>query len=180
VNCHGDYRKFNTTTPPAAGSDLAPHANAYRGNLMQNYLDRNLKPITEPYRSNDFALCYMCHAEAPFTDGSGNTRADTNYRYHGVHLTGILNRGAVNGDIDTANAGRGDAICAECHFRIHSNALAGDFRTTPSQTGTDARLVNFAPNVTPNVGLVEWNRTGTKTGTCTLTCHGYTHEDKSY
>jgi hypothetical protein len=59
VNCHGDYRKFDTTTPPAAGSDLAPHANAYRGNLMQNYRDRELKPYTEPYQSGDFALCFM-------------------------------------------------------------------------------------------------------------------------
>ncbi len=73
VNCHGDYRKFDATAPPAAGSDLAPHATPYRGNLMQNYRDRDLKPFTEPYRSNDFALCYMCHAEAPFSDGSGST-----------------------------------------------------------------------------------------------------------
>jgi hypothetical protein len=34
--------------------------------------------------------------------------------------------------------------------------------------------------VTQNVGVVEWSRTGTKTGTCTLTCHGYSHEDASY
>ena len=103
VNCHGDYRKFDTTTPPAAGSDLAPHASQYRGNLMQNYRDRDLKPFTEPYRSNDFALCYLCHAEAPFSDGSGSNRADTNFRYHGLHLTGIRNRGSLDGDIDTAD-----------------------------------------------------------------------------
>jgi hypothetical protein len=180
VNCHGDYRKFSTATPPAAGSDLAPHASRYRGNLTQNYRDRDLKPFTEPYLSSDFALCYMCHAEAPFTDGSGSIRADTNYRYHGLHLTGIRNLGNVNGDIDTPAAGRGDALCAECHFRIHSTAFGGDFRTSPAQSGTDAGLVNFAPNVTQNVGLVDWSRTGTKTGTCTLTCHGYSHEDVSY
>jgi predicted CXXCH cytochrome family protein len=180
ANCHGDYRKFNTVTPPAAGSDLAPHANRYRGNLMQNYRDRDLKPFIEPYLSGDFALCYQCHAEAPFTDGSGNIRGDTNYRLHGLHLTGIRNQGSLDGDIDTPDAGRGDAICAECHFRIHSTAFAGDFRTSPPQTGTDAGLVNFAPNVTQNVGGVEWIRTGTQTGTCTLTCHGFNHEEQSY
>jgi predicted CXXCH cytochrome family protein len=180
LNCHGDYRKFDTTSPPAAGSDLAPHASRYRGNLMQNYRDRDLKPFTEPYRSNDFALCYLCHAEAPFSDGSGSNRADTNFRYHGLHLTGIRNLGNLDGDIDTVDAGRGDAICAECHFRTHSNAFGGDFRTGTSQTGTRAGLVNFAPNVTSNVGFVDWTRTGTRTGSCTLTCHGYSHEDKSY
>ena len=76
-------------------------------------------------------------------------------------------------------AGRGDALCAECHFRVHSNATGGDFRTEP-QSGTRAGLVNFAPNVTQNVGVVDWTRTGTRTGTCTLTCHGYNHEDASY
>jgi predicted CXXCH cytochrome family protein len=180
VNCHGDYRKFNPVTPPAADSDLAPHANAYRGNLMQNYRDRNLKPFTEPYQSGDFALCYMCHAEAPFADGSGSIRADTNFRYHGLHLGGIRNRGNLDGDIDTPGAGRGNAVCADCHFRIHSTAFAGDFRTSPPQSGTDAGLVNFAPTVTGNVGYVAWDRSGTKTGTCTLTCHGYSHEDASY
>ena len=182
ANCHGDSRKFSTTSPPAPGSDLAPHANQYRGDLMQNYRDRDLKPFTEPYRSADFALCYMCHAEAPFTDASGKSRTDTNFRYHGLHVIGIRNRGLVDGTIDTPEAGRGDAICAECHFRIHSNSFAGDFRTSPSpsQSGTDAGLVNFAPNVTGNIGSVDWTRAGTNTGTCTLTCHGKNHEDDSY
>jgi predicted CXXCH cytochrome family protein len=180
VNCHGDYRKFSTTAPPAAGSDLAPHASQYRGTLMQNYRDRDLKPATEPYQSGDFALCYLCHAEAPFADGSGNTRTDTNFRYHGMHVTGIRNQGSTNGSVDTSGAGRGDAICSECHFRIHSTAFAGDFRASPPQSGTDAGLVNFAPNVTAYTGVVDWTRTGTRTGTCALTCHGKGHEDESY
>jgi predicted CXXCH cytochrome family protein len=179
VNCHGDSRKFDTTSPPAAGSDLSPHADQYRGILIQNYRDRSLKLFTEPYQSSDFALCYVCHAEAPFSDASGSPRTDTNYRYHGFHLTSIRNFGNINGDIDTAGAGRGDAICSECHFRSHSTAFAGDFRTSP-QSGTDAGLVNFAPDVTPYNGVIEWIRTGPSSGTCTLTCHGKGHEDASY
>ena len=179
LNCHGDYRKLDTADPPPPGSDLAPHTSRNRGNLIAEYRDRDLKPFTEPYRSSDFALCYVCHAEAPFTDSSGSNRTDTNFRFHGLHLTEIRNRGTIDGEIDTTNAGRGDALCAECHFRIHSNAGGGDFRSEP-QTGTGAGLVNFAPNVSQDVGVVDWTRTGTRTGTCTLTCHGYTHEDKSY
>jgi hypothetical protein len=94
---------------------------------MREYRDRDLKPLIEPYRSSDFALCYQCHAEAPFSDGSGSTRVDTNFRFHGLHTTGIRNQGSIDGDIDTVGAGRGDALCAECHFRIHSNAAGGDF-----------------------------------------------------
>jgi predicted CXXCH cytochrome family protein len=179
LNCHGDYRKADPAAPPAPGADLAPHTSANRGNLIAAYRDRDLKAFTEPYRSVDFALCFVCHAEAPFTDASGSSRADTNYRLHGLHLTSIRNRGTIDGDVDTANAGRGNALCAECHFRIHSNANGGDFRSEP-QTGTAAGLVNFAPNVTQSSGVVDWTRTGGGTGTCTLTCHGYTHEDKSY
>ena len=180
VNCHGDYRKADPAAPPAAGSDLAAHTSRYRGLLIQAYRDRDLKPYTEPYAAQDFALCYVCHAEAPFTDSSGNDRSDTNFRYHGLHLRGIRNRGSLDGDIDTASAGRGNAICAECHFRTHSTAFAGDFRTSTRQTGTNAGLVNFAPNVTSWDGYVDWTRSATKSGTCTLTCHGYSHEDKSY
>jgi hypothetical protein len=116
VNCHGDYRKADPAAPPGAGADLAPHTSRYRGLLIQGYRDRDLKPVTEPYAAQDFALCLVCHAEAPFTDVSGSARSDTNFRYHGKHLLGIRNRGNLDGDIDTANAGRGNAICAECHF----------------------------------------------------------------
>jgi predicted CXXCH cytochrome family protein len=179
LNCHGDYRKADPAAPPDPGGDLAPHTSANRGNLIASYRDRDPKPFTEPYRSADFALCFVCHGEAPFADPSGSNRADTNYRLHGVHLTSIRNRGTIDGDIDTPNAGRGNALCAECHFRIHSNATGGDFRSEP-QAGTRGGLVNFAPNVTPSLGVVDWTRTSPRTGNCTLTCHGYSHEDASY
>lgn len=169
VNCHGDYRKYNLTTPPAAGSDLAPHANKYRGVLLQDYRDRALTQSTEGYLASNFALCYLCHGENPFADTSGNTNANTNFRFHGFHLGNLPRSTSTSYNIDQSGAGRGFAICAECHFRIHSTTYR--VGAQPAYPG----LVNFAPNVT--VGATPWDQTGKS---CTLTCHGVSHTGWTY
>nr|MDA8237018.1 hypothetical protein [Chloroflexota bacterium] len=174
VSCHGDPRKYNAATPPAAGSDLAPHTSPNRGLLFQPYRDRVLKSATEAYAAADFALCYVCHAEEPFTN-SGSMR--TRFQYHRLHVSGIANKGTnPSTNIDTPGAGQGRATCAECHFRIHSTAL---------RTGAQAaapRLVNFAPNVTTANGTVSFvpKPVGGGSGSCTLTCHGQAHTNETY
>jgi len=174
VNCHADSAKYDPTTPPAAGSDLAPHTSQYRGILIQNYQDRVLKSASEPYVAADSALCLVCHAEEGFVSSFSSA---TNFSLHQEHLTGIAGKGNGGTNIDTPGAGQGNAICSECHFRIHGTALA-------YQVGdrTNTRLVNFAPNVLPDgaSGVLKWTSTGTGTGTCTLTCHGYDHQAKAY
>jgi hypothetical protein len=175
VNCHADSSKYSSTTAQAAGSDLAPHSSQYRGILIQNYRDRVLKSTGEAYAAADSALCLVCHAEEGFVSNASD--APTNFRLHQEHLTGLAGKGNGGTDIDTPGAGQGNAICAECHFRIHGTALAyqvGDRSNT--------RLVNFAPNVLPEgaTGTLKWTATGVGTGTCTLTCHGYDHVAKSY
>jgi predicted CXXCH cytochrome family protein len=172
VHCHGDYRLATPASPPAAGARLAPHANPSRGNLMNNYRDRVLKSSGQAYAAADFALCLQCHAEAPFRDTSGNTRSDTNFRYHGLHVSKIPNKGNGGTDIDTAGAGQGNAICAECHFRIHGQG--------PNARGnsTGSRLVNFALNVVNNSnGQLAWNGT---TRSCNLQCHSEDHRPETY
>jgi hypothetical protein len=94
--CHGNYRLVgNPPTPnsPATTARLAPHSSKYRSLLIANYRDRDLKLSSEVYNSNDFTLCYLCHSEAPFATGSDLPRTDTNYRLHGMHLTGIAGQG---------------------------------------------------------------------------------------
>jgi predicted CXXCH cytochrome family protein len=183
VNCHSDARI--ATAALAAGdtvlasADLPAHASPERGILLASYRDRLLKGATDAYSAADFALCYLCHAEAPFVDKTGAIRSDTNFRYHGIHLSNpstMLDRGFPGTDIDTAGYGSGYAICAECHFRIHSSALPADGR------GQSLRLVNFAPNVTaPTGGTLSWQvKTDLAPGTCTLKCHGAPHLDKEY
>jgi hypothetical protein len=182
VNCHGDPRKLTYGTPPlpprpgvdattGAGGDLAPHSSQYRGLLIQNYRDRELKPADEGYVSADFALCYVCHAEEPFRS---RTPANSVFDDHDMHISSMAGDGPAGTSIDTPGDGGGNAICAECHFRIHGTALALNLpdRDNP-------RLVNFAPNVTANNGVLEFTKTATG-GTCTLVCHGERHDQEGY
>ena len=184
LNCHA-----TSTTPgpppdialadlPLPGSSLAPHTSVNRGILLRNYQDRVLKATGALYSAGDFALCYVCHGDEPFRNPGSSTA--TNFNLHGEHLNGekMLTAGAVDPGlgIDTAGAGQGLAICAECHFRIHS---------TTNKVGEPggSRLVNFAPNVLPLVvgGTPSWiPGSTTGSGTCALTCHGKTHDPYPY
>jgi len=189
LNCHasGTTPDITPTPLPQPGSALAPHTSSNRGILLKNYLDRELKPGVDTgtakakaaYSAGDFALCYVCHGEEPFANATtpGASTA-TNFSLHGQHLNLLAGKGSGGTDIDKAGAGQGNAICAECHFRIHS---------TTDKVGTQAisgsRLVNFAPNVQPVVpgGTVSWTAPGTTSGgSCTLTCHGYEHKAAGY
>jgi hypothetical protein len=114
----------------------------------------------------------MCHGETPFAN---ETETETNFRLHGLHVGGLAGKGSGGTDIDTSGAGQGNAVCAECHFRIHSTAFPDG-----TQTLTGTRLLNFAPNVQPSGGTRSWTSTGTGTGTCTLTCHGKAHDGLDY
>jgi predicted CXXCH cytochrome family protein len=175
-NCHAGSGVIKPGDPPAAGADLAPHASQFQGILLQNYRDRELKSSDEPYKDADFALCLMCHAKAPYASLGPN--AATNFDLHGEHLTALAGKGpgGSSTDIDTPGAGDGNAICAECHFRLHSTTFQ-----VPGQTIDGSRLVNFAPNVQPDAdGKLSWTRDGPGGGSCTLTCHGHVHQAAKY
>jgi predicted CXXCH cytochrome family protein len=182
VNCHGDSRLGNPAAPRAAGDRLAPHAVQYKGILIENLRDVSLKGPSDAYQAADFALCYVCHAEAPYVDSSQDPRVDTSFSRHGFHTAAIASFGSPVGlTVDEDGAGRGNALCAECHFRTHSTAYPVDGQAS------NTRLVNFAPNVqtyqAPNgpdedyFGKLEWNA---GTSSCTLTCHGVDHKAWSY
>ncbi len=182
LNCHAGGATEPLATPtalPLPGSSLQPHTSSNRGILLENYLDRELKPrtdtatLTAAYSAGDFALCYVCHAEEPFAN---ETDKATNFRLHGKHISGLEDKGDGGTDIDTAGDGQGNATCAECHFRIHSTT-----NKVGIQTSDDTRLVNFAPNVEPSGGAISWTRTTSPGGgSCTLTCHGYEHTARPY
>jgi hypothetical protein len=43
------------------------------------------------------------------------------------------------------------------------------------------RLVNFSPNVIGALGNIRWQRLSSgRGGSCTLTCHGYSHVNEQY
>ena len=80
-----------------------------------------LKAPDEGYDAADFALCFVCHAEAPFRSG---TSTNSVFDDHDLHVSVDASEGPGGTDIDTPGQGGGNAICAECHFRIHGTALA--------------------------------------------------------
>lgn len=177
TQCHGNYRLLGN--PPADGvpaetARLAPHTSRFQGLLAANYRSRDLKPQNEAYNSADFTLCFLCHSEAPFNTTSEEPRTDTNYPYHGKHLGDIAGEGSGGTDINIAGAGQGNAICAECHFELHSTNLA-------QWTGNRiySRGVNFGPNVQPRPSYAYpiWDA-GSRT--CALVCHGEDHDNESY
>jgi hypothetical protein len=145
-----------------------------RGILLRNYRDRVLKSTGEAYSAGDFGLCYVCHGEEPFVPGGSSSNA-TNFPLHSFHIASLSGGAGPGTDIDTPGAGSGKAICAECHFRIHSTT-----NKVGTQTISGGRLVNFAPNVQPNGTVLSWTQPGTTSGSCTLTCHGEPHDDYGY
>jgi hypothetical protein len=174
VSCHVDSAAANLVPRPAADASLDDHSSQNRGILIAPYKDRALK-TRGPYLAQDFALCYVCHAEAPMVDDSGDVRTDTNFSWHGYHLSSISGNGLGGLNIDAPGAGPGNATCSECHFRTHGSALAVNGQVPA--TG----LVNFAPNVQTMGGILKFvSATPTSMGTCTLTCHGKAHDAYGY
>lgn len=109
-----DSRHRTTCRPTRASSSATTGArspNTRPSNSPQNYID------------GDYALCFTCHTNTPYLPVGGSTLA-TNFRYHRLHVSGIYNQGTVNKgtNINKDGDGAGNAICAECHFRLHSTA----------------------------------------------------------
>lgn len=171
TQCHAGGADLTATTPENA--DLAPHVSTNRGILLQPYRDRLLMAKSDAYSDANFALCFTCHTNYPFRNDTGTA---TNFDQHFTHVAGIAGKGGGEGgqNIDQSGAGQGNALCSECHYRLHSTATTAD---------KNSRLVTFAPDVQPyplNGGVIRWTSTGTGHGTCTLTCHGKGHDAKSY
>ena len=148
-----------------------PHGSLYPFILNRNYrFELKETSTTDNYDPEDFRLCYNCHSALPFEDITSLEREDTNFRFHGLHLRLLYDNPAGNtteGGILTPGAGKGNAICRECHYDQHGT--------------TNPRLVKFSPNVLGPAGEgsepVFVPRTEPGTGYCLLTCHGFTHTD---
>lgn len=179
--CHGNPAQTPTGPNASSGIRLDTHVSPNRGILRATYRDRVTRTGSDPYVAADFSLCYQCHAIEPFTAGTG-ARTDTNFRYHGFHLANITGKGSsTSTDIDAPGAGASNAICSECHFRTHSNVFRFGTYTLPAGGYLADRLVNFSPNVTAYGGILRWQRLSTGTGgNCTLTCHGFSHNNENY
>lgn len=184
TNCHSDELMAATAASPSA--DLAPHTSSYRGILSASYNDTTINGNSTTLNAqgsstfiSNFSLCFMCHTDTSFisngnTDAAGD--AATNFKsvdknLHRFHVTGL---GGGSGDIDTAGSGRGNALCAECHFRPHSTEFP------VNSQASNQRLVSFSPNVSGINGQPpRWTVSG-NTVSCYLTCHGQQHNPETY
>jgi len=180
VSCHASNKTGTSANPAenAADAKLTVHASTNRGILIRPYENRVLAAKDATYDAAGAALCLTCHMEKPFQNPQLPAAAEgTNFDFHGLHLSGINDKGDGSLNIDTPGAGQGNARCAECHFSNH-----GTTQLPSAQNVSGDRLVTFAPNVLPSTsegGLPTFTKTD-KGGTCTLTCHGADHKNARY
>lgn len=170
TSCHSSDIANPATSGVTAGASLPNHTSSYRGILVQKYEDRAFNVKDAAFNEANFALCFLCHADSPFTSSD---RSATNFSLHQLHVSSIGGSGSTGGTIDTPGAGVGNALCAECHFRPHSTA---------TDTAQHNGLVAFAPNVlgTATTPTPTWTSATPGTGSCTLTCHGVRHSGEDY
>ena len=160
LNCHADARVVGAATPerddarrrcdaidprqsrarPAHRRLSRPGAQGSAGRIQRGRLRRCASYATRRLHSSTRAAACA---------------SDTNFRFHGLHVSGaaLINHGNDATNIDQPGDGSGLAICAECHFRIHSTA----FPVYGQPSGP--RLVDFAPNVSGGLTPTSWTGT---------------------
>lgn len=189
ADCHNNDALPTTVSLSSAYTGAlptGPHGSSASGGnvkfsdaLLRAPYRKDLKTASEAYASTDFTLCFICHSAAPFSTTSSNTRTDTAFRYHGLHVRGLANKGSGGTDLSVPGAGQGNAICRECHYNTHGT------RGAPWASNVSyLRGVNFAPNVTASGSTTNppaWTPGGTAgTGSCALRCHGQAHTPETY
>jgi predicted CXXCH cytochrome family protein len=169
IRCTQCHASSTMVLGQGGGQTAAPHAVVK--NAVANYgvltLPYNRSDSTVNFAEAQYALCFSCHTNSPFISSSGTTvnganSPATNFNRHYDHVTSWR------------------FTCQECHYRPHSTALPATGGGTQALDGGGG--VNFAPTVTPNGGTLRYTRTvpannGNVTGTCTLTCHGKSHNE---
>jgi hypothetical protein len=141
------------------GGSGGPHGSAFRPILRERYELADGTP--ESY--DVYALCYRCHERTSIlSDASFRRKAAPKTASGGGH-SGHLRAGAA---------------CATCHDPHGVYATAA-----PPGSGDFGHLVNFAVlTVQPLPGGTApvYRQTGLFSGSCTLVCHGVTHNGMTY
>lgn len=140
-----------------------PHGSIWRRILRSNYdtlLATNWTVTTtdDAYTTQNFALCFNCHAEEAFTTPTFSAANRlTNFYRAGVG-------GGETGNLHYVHLlGRAKARCHECHYNVHSNIESGNtlyvnlpgledlFNGVSKNPGhaSSTHLINFAPEVAP-------------------------------
>lgn len=207
--CHGDSANRPTSTrlgaprrkladgnlrqifDPAAPSNH-PVVTALRGG--------DVPSLTGGYRAGSLVYCTDCHAsdDGPGAGGKGPRGP------HGSIYAPLLERNYTTGSVG-AESPFAYALCYKCHdrdvllssrsaFPLHRRHVvdqqtpcsvchsAHGVSATAGNPLQNAHLIDFDLNaVRPGrAGLLEYDRRGVRSGSCTLTCHGAVHDGRSY
>ncbi len=152
--------------PLVAGVTPGPGVNTFTNSCFECHLDkphgttsaallRLNMVITDgtPESPTTYELCYSCHDRNIILNNS-------TFREHSRHIVDEL------------------AACTTCHA-AHGASLAAGATTT-----NNLRLINFRTSgsqpVTAVGGVLAWTGTGNNTGSCTLSCHGESHNPETY
>ncbi len=122
------------------------------GSTYAPLLERNYVTVDNtPESASNYALCYKCHNRSTLL-------SDTHpFKDHGKHITEYR------------------TPCNVCHDPHGISATQGN-------STNNSKLINFDTSVvTPTTGgVLKFVSTGTSHGSCYLTCHGATHNPRSY
>jgi predicted CXXCH cytochrome family protein len=148
--------------------------------------------LIAPWTTASLVYCTDCHNnnQGPGAGGTGPKGP------HGSVYVPLLERNLQLTDYSAESSGA-YALCYKCHsrssilsdqsFPYHRKHVV-DQRTACTTchdshaVTTKKRLINFNTTYVSNSsnGRMEFNDTGTRHGTCSLTCHGRDHNSKSY
>ena len=151
TSCHADDE----------GGSRGPHGSSFRPILKERY--ETVDGTGESYET--YALCYRCHERSSIlADESFRTRSFRTTPTGGGH-SGHLAAGTP---------------CSACHDP-HGVRASGNASFLP--TGDHTHLINFDTRIVAPVEGAQFpsfKDTGSRSGSCTLVCHGVTHLQTAY
>ncbi len=151
TDCHGDD----------AGGSKGPHGSSYPPILRERCETADGTP--ETYQN--YALCYRCHNRTSIL-------SDVSFRKKIARTT--ASGGGHSGHLATG------APCTACHDPHGVNITAP---SVPQGTGSHTHLINFDTRIVLPLGgstSPVFTDQGRFRGSCTLVCHGKTHNNLSY
>jgi predicted CXXCH cytochrome family protein len=152
----------------------------------------NVPSLLSPYTSGSVISCTDCHNnnQGPGAGGTGPRGP------HGSIYTPLLERRleTTDGTLESVNA---YALCYKCHSQtsiLNDDSFKGHFRHVVTDkiactschdshgVAGQANLINFNTTyASPSAnGRLEFVKTGTFRGTCSVTCHGTDHAAQTY
>ena len=151
TTCHSDDE----------GGSRGPHGSSFAPILRERYLTAD--NTLESYDS--YALCYRCHNRSSILSDQSFPKTTFRRTASGGGHSGHLAAGAP---------------CSLCHdpHGVSESGMGGGLGT-----GSHTHLINFDTRTVlpkPGARYPIFTDTGTFSGSCTLVCHGVTHDNAAY